>query len=109
MKNIPKKYVVVLYGFMLVVSLFTALSPAWALLIGIVFAAFGLKIAELQSYISQTLQISIVMMGFGMSLTQVLEASKEGLIDTAFSVVLSVFERQCSVFLRFFGRFSHRG
>jgi uncharacterized integral membrane protein (TIGR00698 family) len=28
------------------------------------------------------------MMGFGMSLTQVLEASKEGLIDTAFSVVL---------------------
>jgi len=63
------------------------LSSAIALVIGIGFSLLGYKETKLQSYTSLSLQASIVLMGFGMNLTQVINTSKSGFIETAISVV----------------------
>lgn len=63
-------------------------SPAIALGIGILFSAIGLKNADVSKYSSFFLKCSVVLMGFGMKLPEVLEASKEGLLGTAISVVV---------------------
>lgn len=62
-------------------------SPALALSIGIVLSLLGLKTREIQQYNSHILQISIVLLGFGMNLNEVISASKEGFIETLISVV----------------------
>jgi len=63
-------------------------SPAIALGIGILFSALGFKNADVSKYSSLFLKGSVVLMGFGMQLPDVLEASKDGLLGTAVSVIL---------------------
>ncbi|MBN2804413.1 MAG: putative sulfate exporter family transporter [Deltaproteobacteria bacterium] len=63
------------------------ISPAIALALGIMFSLIGLKHHNINKYTSLSLQASIVLMGFGMNLTQVITASKAGFFHTAISVV----------------------
>ncbi len=66
-------------------------SPALALLTGIAISLSGLKHDDYTKYSSKILKTSIVLMGFGMSLSQVIETSKTGFIDTAVSVSFVMF------------------
>lgn len=62
------------------------MTPILSLLIGFFLAIFGFKFGDTQKYISLLLQISIVLMGFGMSLSQVMDSSKIGFAYTAASI-----------------------
>jgi uncharacterized integral membrane protein (TIGR00698 family) len=64
------------------------LSPAIALFIGIVLSLIGIKHENFPKYTSKILQLSIILMGFGMSLKTVLIASRTGFIETIISVVV---------------------
>lgn len=61
-------------------------SPALALTIGIALSLLGIKHDNIHKYTSQILQGSIVLMGFGMNLTEVISASKSGFTETLISV-----------------------
>jgi uncharacterized integral membrane protein (TIGR00698 family) len=61
-------------------------SPSVALFVGILFSLTDIKPKHLHQYTSKTLQISIVLLGFGMNLVDVISASKSGFIETVFSV-----------------------
>ena len=61
-------------------------SPAIALGIGIALSLLGIKHENLHKYTSKILQWSIVLMGFGMNLNDVITASKSGFIETLISV-----------------------
>ncbi len=63
------------------------LSPAIALFAGLLFSLFGIRHATIHRFTSPVLQLSIVLMGFGMSLSEVITASKTGFVATAISVV----------------------
>lgn len=63
------------------------ISPAIALFIGLLFSLFGIRHATIHRYTSPVLQLSIVLMGFGMNLSEVITASKTGFVATAISVV----------------------
>lgn len=60
-------------------------TPAMALIAGIAFSFLGLK-PQGKQYTSKLLQISIVLLGFGMNLTDVITASKSGFLITLVSV-----------------------
>ena len=76
-----------IYLVVLFLCLMPFFSPVIALLLGIALSLMGIKNDRLKAYTSFSLQASIVLMGFGMSLTQVVSASKAGFLDTAISVV----------------------
>ena len=61
-------------------------SPALALLLGIVFSLLGIRQQSLHHYSAKILQWSIVLLGFGMSLGEVLTTSRSGIIETVISV-----------------------
>ncbi len=65
-------------------------SPAIALITGLFFSMFGIKTAQFTKYTSSVLQASIVLMGFGMNLSMVIEASKSGFGFTAMSVIATI-------------------
>jgi uncharacterized integral membrane protein (TIGR00698 family) len=65
-------------------------SPAIALSIGLVFSAIGMRSSKLNKHKTTALQASIVLMGFGMNLTQVISASKTGFMITAVSVIVTI-------------------
>lgn len=67
------------------------ISPAIALFIGLVFSFFGIKHDSLHKYTSKVLQASIVLMGFGISLSDVIASSKTGFIETIISVTVVMF------------------
>ena len=67
------------------------ISPAIALFIGLVFSFFGIKHDSLHKYTSKVLQASIVLMGFGMSLSDVIASSKTGFMETIISVTVVMF------------------
>ncbi|MBI9065253.1 MAG: putative sulfate exporter family transporter [Marinilabiliaceae bacterium] len=75
-----------IYGSILFICMMPFVSPAVALVLGILLSVFGVKNAGVTKYTSFALQASIVLMGFGMNLEQVLSTSKAGLVDTALSV-----------------------
>ncbi|WP_372754987.1 YeiH family protein [Labilibaculum sp.] len=62
-------------------------SPSIALFFGLILSILGIKHENIHKYTSKTLQASIVLMGFGMSLNEVITASKHGFIETIFSVI----------------------
>lgn len=64
------------------------ISPAIALTLGILLSILGVKQVDFAKYTSFSLQASIVLIGFGMNLAEVLSTSKTGFIDTAISVVV---------------------
>lgn len=63
-------------------------SPAVALCIGIVFSFLGIRHDSIHRYTSRVLQVSIVLLGFGMGLEEVITASKSGFAQTLISVSL---------------------
>lgn len=75
-----------LYSVVICFCFLPFVTPAIALLIGLVFSLTGIKHDNIHKYTSKTLQASIVLMGFGMSLNEVITASKSGFIETAISV-----------------------
>ena len=60
-------------------------SPAMALITGMVLSVIGLK-PQGKQFTSRLLQISVVLLGFGMNLNDVITASKSGFIITLISV-----------------------
>jgi uncharacterized integral membrane protein (TIGR00698 family) len=88
MKNIPANNVRFLYGVILFLCFMPFVSPAIALSIGLLLALSGIKLPDTSRYTSISLQASIVLMGFGMHMNQVLQASKTGFVETAISVTL---------------------
>ncbi len=62
-------------------------SPALALACGIILSLAGIKYSAINNQTSLVLKASIVLMGFGMNLTQVIATSKEGFLETAVSVI----------------------
>ncbi|MDY0103618.1 MAG: putative sulfate exporter family transporter [Lentimicrobium sp.] len=81
------KYIKLIYATVLFLCFLPFVSPAMALAFGILLSLLGLKHEKISAYTSFSLQASIVLMGFGMNLTQVISASKTGFIDTTLSVV----------------------
>ncbi len=80
-----------LYSIVIALCFMPFISPAVALLIGLVFSFIGIKHDSLHKYTSKTLQASIVLMGFGMSLSDVIASSKTGFIETIISVTVVMF------------------
>ena len=83
-----KKYSRPLILLIIILCFTPVMSPALALLSGIALSALGIKLEKVKKYTSSVLQYSIVLMGFGMSLSEVIKASKNGFIETAISVVV---------------------
>ena len=73
---------------LLILCFFPFFSPQIALGVGLFLSLIGFKNRNITKYTSFTLQASIVLMGFGMNLGQVMSASKVGFVDTAISVVV---------------------
>jgi len=84
---LDQKKISFIYGAVIFLCFMPFVSPAIALVIGILLSMFGLKHDTIKKYTSFALQASIVLMGFGMSLTQVISTSKTGFVDTAMSVI----------------------
>lgn len=76
-----------LYLVIICVCFLPFVSPPIALFIGLVLSVFGIKHEYIHKYTSKILQASIVLMGFGMSMSEVISASKNGFIETAVSVI----------------------
>jgi len=75
-----------LYGLIICFCFLPFVSPAIALFIGLVLSLIGIKHENIHKYTSHILQLSIVLLGFGMNLSDVLAASKSGFLETVVSV-----------------------
>jgi len=84
--GLDQKKVGLIYGAVIALCFMPFASPALFLLIGIAFSFLGIKHNTIPKYSSFALQASIVLMGFGMNLPQVISVSKSGFIGTAISV-----------------------
>ncbi|MDN5279761.1 MAG: hypothetical protein PWR01_3726 [Clostridiales bacterium] len=80
----------ILYTLVTLSCLFLNVSPALALFTGLAFAFKGLGNKLFSSRKSFILQASIVLMGFGMSLNQAIEASKTSFLLTALTVTFTL-------------------
>lgn len=80
-----------LYSIVIALCFMPFISPAVALFIGLVFSFIGIRHNSLHKYTSKTLQASIILMGFGMSLNDVIASSKTGFIETIISVTVVMF------------------
>lgn len=76
-----------LYVVLIILGFLPFMSPAIALFSGLIFSPLGIRHAAFHRYTSQVLQFSIVLMGFGMNLGEVIIASKTGFVITALSVI----------------------
>ncbi len=86
--TLNQKQIRIVYSSLLFLCFMPFISPAIALTLGILLSILGVKQADFSKYTSFSLQASIVLMGFGMNLEQVISTSKTGFIDTAISVVV---------------------
>lgn len=77
-----------LYKVLLFACFLPFVSPALALTAGIVLSLAGIKTQSIHQYTSRVLQASIVLLGFGMNLSDVIAASKNGFVETLISVTL---------------------
>ena len=77
-----------LYSLIIAACFLPFISPAIALFIGLVFSFVGLRHENIHKYTSKILQVSIVLMGFGMSLSTVISSSKTGFLETIVSVTV---------------------
>ncbi|MBW8190523.1 putative sulfate exporter family transporter [Neiella marina] len=82
-QHLPKLQYIVIF-----LCLLPFVSPALALAVGVLFAAFKIQWQNASSYTSRVLQVSIVLMGFGMQLDAVVEAASSGFLLTAASVIV---------------------
>ncbi|MCF2446177.1 putative sulfate exporter family transporter [Dyadobacter sp. CY345] len=88
----PVTYRNVLFVTLFVACLLPVVDAPIALLLGFVFTqAFGNPFAHLSHKSAQILlKISVVGLGFGMNLNHAIEAGREGLLFTVFSIVLTL-------------------
>lgn len=77
----------IIYSLMIFICFLPFMTPAIALVIGIILSLIGLKHHNIHKYTSNSLKLSIILMGFGMNLTQVINASKTGFFVTTISVI----------------------
>ena len=78
-----------LYYIVALLCFFPFVSAPMALFCGILFSLLKIeKPFQYKKYSSPLLQYSVVLMGFGMNLQQVIEVSSKGIVLTACSVVL---------------------
>ena len=77
----------IIYGVCIILCLTPYISPAIALATGILLSALNIQNDQISKYRTSILQWSIVLMGFGMNLSQVLSTSKTGFTITVISVV----------------------
>lgn len=77
-----------IYTLFLFLCFLPFITPSIALVSGIVLSILGLKHENISRYTSFSLQASIVLLGFGINLTQVINASKTGFVETAVSVAV---------------------
>lgn len=77
-----------LYSIIICACFLPFMSPAISLFIGLMFSIIGIGNENIQKYTSKILQGSIVLMGFGMSLSAVIASSKTGFIETIVSVTI---------------------
>ncbi len=85
-KNQRSIIINVIYGILILLCFFPFITPSIALILGILLSVVGIKQDKISKYTSLSLQVSIVLMGFGMNLAQVIRASESGFINTAISV-----------------------
>ncbi len=85
---LTEKQIQIIYVFVAALCFTPLLSPAIALLIGIGLSLLGIKTTSSDGYTSLFLKASIVLMGFGMNLAQVIETSQSAFLETAISVVV---------------------
>lgn len=86
--TINQKQLSIIYGMAILICFLPFISPAVALGMGLFFSILGIENKSITKYTSFSLQSSIVLMGFGMNLSQVISASKTGFADTAISVIM---------------------
>ena len=86
--TLTEKQARIVYSLLLVLCFMPFISSVIALFLGISLSLMGIRQIGLAKYTSLSLQASIVLMGFGMDLAQVVSTSKSGFIDTAISVVV---------------------
>jgi uncharacterized integral membrane protein (TIGR00698 family) len=77
----------IIFTLVALTTLLPFVSPAIALLTGAVVSAMGFKDEKLSNRTSLFLKAAIVLMGFGMNLTQVIEVSSTSFVITAASLV----------------------
>jgi uncharacterized integral membrane protein (TIGR00698 family) len=75
-----------LYSIIICACFLPFMSPAVSLFIGLVLSIVGIRHENIHNYTSKILQISIVLMGFGMSLSVVISSLKKGFPETVISV-----------------------
>jgi uncharacterized integral membrane protein (TIGR00698 family) len=88
--KLTQNQIQLIYFVLLAACFLPFMSPALALLIGIGLSLLGLKHHKMAGFTAIVLQASIVLMGFGMNLTQVVAASKSGFEITAVSVIATI-------------------
>lgn len=86
-----RNYRVLISIVILSLMLFPFMTPSLALIFGILVSLLGLSSDWLTSKSSLVLKVSIVLMGFGMNLEEVMHVSSNGVIDTAVSVLVVMF------------------
>ncbi len=84
------KHTTLIFSIIIFLCFTPLLSPAIALALGILLSVLGIKQDASKKYTSLALQASIVLMGFGMNLAQVVTASKAGFVETAISVTFVI-------------------
>lgn len=85
--NILPQHSKLIYGTLLFLCLMPFVSPAIALTMGLVLSVLGVKNTSFSKLTSPCLQGSIVLMGFGMQLSEVIVSCKSGFLITTISVV----------------------
>lgn len=75
-----------IYSIIICACFLPFISPAIALFIGLTLSFVGLRHENIHKNTSKILQASIVLMGFGMSLSAVISSSKTGFLETIVSV-----------------------
>lgn len=88
--SLIKKNINFVYGLMIACCFLPIVSPAIGLCAGLCLAMMGMHHQSAGKFTGIILQVSIVLMGFSMNLTQVLATSKTGFVLTVFSVVSTV-------------------
>lgn len=86
--ELNKTQINLIYGILIFVCFMPFVSPAIALVLGLILSFIGIKHEAMHKRISFSLQAAIVLMGFGMNLSQVISASVTGFVDTAISVTV---------------------
>lgn len=77
-----------LYSLIIILCMMPFVSPAISLFTGLMLSLIGIRHENLHQYTSPLLQISIVLLGFGMNLSEVVSASKNGFLETLISVTI---------------------